>query len=573
MPSFYDFQHVIENEINQSWDDGAVDVMGVAPTGGGKTTIFCGIAAKFPAPVVAIAHRQELVSQAALAFNRDRVPHDIIAPKEVIQQIIALENETHGYSSFASRSAIRVAGIDTLIRRDAAERWYSQVGLVIQDEGHHQLKENKWGRGRLMFPNARGLAMTAHAVRADNMGLGRPHDGFIDRLVIGPYGRQLINRGFLTPYALVCVKSDIDFSSVNIGSGGELNQVKLRAVTHSSKTLVGDVVDSYLKYAPGKLGITFACDKEDAVKFQRAYEKAGVPAEIIADKTPIVVRAQIMRRFRDRKILQLISVDCLGEGVDIPAVEVVSLARRTASWQLMCQQIGRCLRVVVADEYKPYWGELTDEQRVAIIAASDKPHGIIIDHVGNVAWHAERRGMPCSLQAYSLMRGERNQRHPDAIPLKICLNPKCGQPYEAFLLACPHCGQAFAPQTRSSPEWVDGDMVLLDPAVMTALVGDTKRIMEAPRVPQSLDRSAQISILRKHHARFTGQESLRKVLELWGGWQETLGRNMREAQKLFFLKYGVDIMSAQSLGATAALELEVKLRGELDRNNIIARAA
>src|ERR1044071_4873234 len=113
-----DFQQGVQNESFEAWRGGAVAIMITMATGGGKTVTYTDTAVQFDCPTVAISHRQELVSQSALAFNREHVPHSVIAPKEVIKQIIALEHETHGYSCFAARAAVRVAGVDTLRNHD-----------------------------------------------------------------------------------------------------------------------------------------------------------------------------------------------------------------------------------------------------------------------------------------------------------------------------------------------------------------------------------------------------------------------------------------------------------------------
>jgi DNA repair protein RadD len=566
-----DFQSHVENEIHKAWHEGAVSVMPVMPTGSGKTVVFCKILGDSDVPSVAIAHRQELVAQAAMAFNREHVPHSIIAPKPIVQQIIRLEHDLQGHSCYNSRSPIRVAGVDTLRNHDPKDRWLSQVTHGVIDEGHHVLRENKWGREVGKFPNARWLFPTAHATRADNKGLGRNADGLVDRLVIGPYGRELINRGYLTDYRLICVKSDIDFDSVPVGSHGEFNMPKLRAVTHSSNRIVGDVVKTYLRFAAGKLGVTFAVDKEEALKLRNAYCAAGVQAEVITDETPVGVRGQFMRKFRERQILQLVSVDCLGEGVDVPAIEVVSMVRKTASWQLMCQQFGRALRVMVGDAYWQYWDQYTDAERLEIIAHSSKPKAIIIDHVGNILWHAMKRGLPDSRQSYSLDRGERNARSSDAIPLRVCLS--CLQPYEAYRIECPHCGYRNEPAGRSSPELVDGDLIELEADVLKALRGEANRIVGPFHAPRGMEPHILKAVARKHQERYQGQISLRHTMMLWGGWQKHLGRSDREAQKLFYFQYGMDILSAQALGATEAVALEARIRADLDRANIIEVAA
>ena len=574
-----DFQQLAKNEIYTAWQAPEVfNVMPVMPTGSGKTVLFCDIVRDFDRPACTIAHRQELVGQAALALNRERVPHSIIADKKVVRQIQKQQWDDHGYSTYNSKAHVRVAGVDTIIRHDASDRWYSQVGLVVQDEGHHVLSENKWGRAQLMFPNARGIFPTAHCVRADGKGLGRKADGLVDKLVQGPSARELINRGFLTDYRIICVGSDIEIGDDAITASGDFSMPKLRAATHASNRIVGDVVKTYLKFAAGKLGVTFAVDIEEATKLRAAYQAAGVPAEIITADTPIDVRGALMRKFKARQILQLVSVDCLGEGVDVPAIEVVSMARKTASWQLMCQQFGRALRVMVDKIYWDHWDEYTDEQRKAIIAASNKPKAIIIDHVGNIIWHAKFRGLPDAPQEYSLEAQPKGTRgKSDAIPLRVCIGgvdsndrPKegCYQPYERFYIACPHCGVIPVPAGRNTMEAVDGDLVEIDPAVLAALRGEVDRVNGPAQVYAGQAMVVQKSILRNHHDRYKQQQSLQRFMQVWGGWQYNLGREYRESQRLFFLKFGVDVMTAQTLGTAEAAALEMKISADLNKHGV-----
>lgn len=567
----YDFQSDVQNVCIQSYHDGAVATMPVMPTGGGKTVLYCDTLIKFNCPSIVIAHRQELVSQGALALNRERVPHSIIAPKAVIQQTIALEHEMQGYSTYNARAPTRIAGVDSLKNYDVKDRWLSQVGFGVIDEGHHVLRENKWGKAFGMLPNARWMLPTAQAMRPDGKGLGRDAEGVVDKIVIGPYGRQLINRGFLTDYRLVCVGSDIALADVPIGPSGEYNMPKLRAATHASNCLVGDVVKTYLKYAAGKLGITFVVDVEEAVKTRAAYMAAGVPAEIITADTPITVRGQLMRKFRARQLLQLVSVDCLGEGVDVPAIEVVSLARKTASWQLLCQQVGRALRVMVDEQYWKQWMQYTEVERLSIIANSSKPKAIIIDHVGNVIYHAKFRGLPDSKQDYSLLSNDKKTRKSDAIPLRACLG--CSQPYESYLIACPYCGTELVPLGRSSPELVEGDLVELDPALLRAMRGESEKIMGPFHAPHGMPTHVIKAIARNHHDRYKGQVSLRHTMGIWGGWCKHRGLHDREIQKLFFIRYGIDTLSASALSFTDAATLEARIQIDLDQANIIEAAA
>jgi DNA repair protein RadD len=567
-----DYQGLQQSHVFQAYHEGAIVVMPTMATGGGKTTLYVDSAVKFNCPAVAIAHRQELVSQGALAFNRERVPHGLIAQKKVIQQIIALEHEEHGYSCYSARAPVRVAGVDTLKNHDAKDRWLAQVGFGVIDEGHHVLRINKWGKELGKFPNARWMLPTAHAVRADNKGLGRlKGDGFVDRLVIGPYGRQLIDRGYLTDYRIICAKADIDFDSLEVGPSGDVSMPKLRALTHTSNTIVGNSAKLYMEYAAGKLGVTFVVDKEEATKTQAEFQKYGVPCGIITDDTPTTVRSALMKKFKARQILMLISVDCLGEGVDVPAIEVVIMARRTASWQLMCQQFGRGLRVMVDEAYAKVWDQYSDLERLAIIANSNKPKAIVIDLVGNIIWHAKFRGLPDSRQEYSLEAGERNARKSDAIPLRTCL--ECKQPYPSYLLKCPNpdpkkgnaiCGAVPLPAGRATPEMVEGDVIELDPTVIRALLGEASRIM-GPFIPNDYVAGfINTANLRRHHDAYSAQIALRHTMMIWGGWQKHLGLADREAHKLFYIRFGVDVLSAQAYPKSKAEELEARIRAELD---------
>ena len=564
-----DFQQELKSRTYAAWGRGARNVMLVAPTGGGKTVLFCDIVAELNRATVLISHRQELVGQAALALNREQVPHAIIAPDAIQRQIITLEQEIHGRSFWSPRAPVRVAGVDTFINHDPADPWLKQVELFVGDEGHHFANDNKWVKAVAPLTSARGLLVTAHAIRADGRGLGRNSDGIVDELIVGPCAREIINRGFLCDYRLIAPPSDIHVEDIEIGESGDYNQKKVRAAVHSSKTIVGDVVHHYMKFAAGKLGITFAVDIEAAAELAAKYRSEGIPAEIITAKTPLFVRGQLMRQFRARQILQLVSVDVLGEGVDVPAVEVVSMARPTASFQLYSQQFGRALRLMLTDVQNATWNDRTDAQRLAEIAASVKPKAIIIDHVQNYVRH----GLPDVERKYTLDRAPRKSRKAksDEIPLRYCINEDCLEPYPAVLSKCPNCGAPRpAPQRRGTPEEVDGNCFELDPEVLHAMRVEQAKVDGPARVPVGAADVVMRSIHKNHNTRREAQHELRKAMSVWGGWQHNaLGRDPAEVQRRFFFKFGRDVLSAQVLGADDADTLRGLVWDDLKANNIV----
>lgn len=512
------------------------------PTGGGKTVCFAYAIANHPGGAVAVAHRSELVSQMSLALAREGVRHRVIGPAS-LQRSIARLHMAELQRLFVDPGArCAVAGVDTLVRMDKSDPWFAQVSLWVQDEAHHVLLDNKWGDACAMFPNARGLGVTATPVRADGKGLGRHADGIMDAMVVGPTMRELIERGYLCDYRVFAPPSDIDLTQVTVSASGDYSPPKLKAARRQSH-ITGDVVEHYLRIARGKLGITFDTDVESATDTATAFRAAGVPAEVVSSKTPDELRVDILRRFRSRQLLQLVNVDLFGEGFDLPAIEVVSMARPTQSYGLFCQQFGRALR--------PMEG---------------KDRAIIIDHVGNVLRH----GLPDAYREWSLDRRERRSRNAplDAIPVRTCLNPECLSVYERVYKQCPFCGTEVVPAGRTAPEMVDGDLHELDPATLRALRGEKARIDGDAVVPHGAAAAVAGAVRRTHWERQQAQKPLRDAIALWAGWQNSLGRADSEVYRRFFFKFGVDVMSAQVLGAREATELTERVSAELARNSV-----
>jgi DNA repair protein RadD len=529
IPKLRLFQERLESEIYAAWNTGAVNVMPVAPTGSGKTVVLSKLLRDEPGSSIAIAHRQELVSQISLALARNGVRHRIVGARgsnNLTRIITALQVAEFGHSFLDPSAKCGVGGVDTIVKM-VNETWFKQVRLAVQDEGHHVLAANKWGRAASLFPNARGLFPTATPLRADGRGLGRHADGLTDALVLAPTMRELIGMGFLTEYRIFAPPSDFHRENIRVSdSTGEL--VKEDAAKEIKRSCItGDVVHHYQKFAAGKLGVTFAVDVEEATKTAAAFNAAGVKAEVVTADTPDAQRATVLRRFKNREILQLVNVDLFGEGFDLPALEVVSFARPTESFALYAQQFGRVLRL-----------------------SEGKTHGIVIDHVGNVLRH----GLPDAPKLWSLDRREKRSNKPDdAIPLKVCV--ECLQPYEAVKKRCPYCDHYMAPAQRSAPEFVDGDLTELDPDVLAALRGEIARKDGDYQVNSFLPIPAQIRNRKLWVERQGVQTPLRGAIAWWTDVQAQRGCSESESFRRFFYQFGVDMANAQLLGAQETVEL------------------
>lgn len=555
-PALRPYQQDIRDDIESRWL-GVANVLAVLPTGAGKTVLFSSILADEPGASCAIAHRQELVSQISLALARNGVRHRIIGQDPVIRMIVRLHMEEVGANYVVPNAKCAVASVNTLTGKKFAESlkpWLPTVKLWVQDEAHHVLRDNQWGRAAAMFPNARGLGVTATPLRADGNGLGRHADGLFDTMVIGPSMRDLITMGFLTEYRIFAPPSTFHRDQIAVSqTTGDFNLDQMRKavassslVVHDEKQIVGDIVQHYQRIAPGKLGVTFVPDIATAETVAEQFNAAGVPAMAVSSKTPDDERCKILRRFKSRELLQLVNCDLFGEGFDLPAIEVVSMGRPTESYGLYVQQFGRALRLL-----------------------DGKDRAIIIDHVGNVMRH----GLPDAPREWSLDRRERRSSgKSDTQTIRACLNPECGAVYERFRDACPYCGTPVPPPAeRSRPEFVDGDLFELDPAMLEQMRGAVARVDMTPEAyREQLARQGvpQIGIManvKRHIERQETIGTLREAMAVWAGYERAAGLSDREIFRKFYINHGHDWMTAQTLKRDEALGLAERVMGSIRR--------
>lgn len=531
-------QQQLKNEIYRDWNAGAKNVMAVLPTGGGKSIVMSDIAkdlndAKLRFPV--IAHRNELVSQMSHHLMRRDIPHQIIGSNDTIRQIIASHREECGMSYVNPTALPSVAGIDTInARADVLKEWGRQQDYFFNDEGHHVLAKNKWGRGIGLLTNARGLLVTASPARPDGQGLGREYDGIVDTMVLGPDMRWLIDHGALADYEIVCPQSDLHMSDDDISDSGDYSPKKLKAAAEKSK-IVGDVVKEYVRYALFKRAICFATDVETATKIAQKFNDAGIKAAAVSAKTPTNVREKYIREFKSGKIYVLVNVDLFDEGFDVPACDCVIMARPTASLVKYLQMFGRALRT-----------------------AAGKMFGLIIDHVSNVIKH----GLPDKPRQWSLARREKRgkqEKDPDDIPMMRCMseatNPPCRKPYPRIEPRCPFCGwEPPLPEPGGrTVEMVDGDLVLLDRAKLEQM----RKAMNMPSAGAVASQAAHVAgplagagAANRQMEKIAEHKRLWETIEQWAGIERARGLDDQRIHKKFYLAVGMTVLDVLDASRT-----------------------
>ncbi len=421
-----DYQADIRAQVESATSDDLVQL----DTGAGKTPIMAALAMQAERCIV-VAHRNVLIEQASEKLAAFGLEHDVIASEHTRRRCAAAHLRHHGRSLV--RRGVRhriVASIDTIasrMRREAVGIDTSLPWLIQIDEAHHVVAENKWGALRDLFPAARIVGYTGTPARLDGKSLHADRGGLFTRLVQAEALRQsstveLIRRRHLCPMRVITPPEEL----ARLGRG-EL-------------TIVGDPVESYRRLAPGRRAVVMCASIRNAQEHAEAFRAAGIPAACISSEMSAATVAHVLDAFGSGRVLVLCNVDMVGEGFDLPAVEVLIMLRRTASFVAYRQWVGRALR-----------------------PAEGKREALIIDHVGNVIEH----GMPDDPVAWDLLAPPRGLDKIRSAPCEAC-----GRWYPVDERCCPDCGETNGLLTRGS---VGGNYVYLRERLDLALVERERR--------------------------------------------------------------------------------------------------
>ena len=544
IPTLRPYQEKLVKDTYQQWDSGKQFVAMVSATGSGKSMTLTAIVAKERDRgqyVLVLAHRRELITQLSDTMGRMEIRHQVIAANKVVRFAAKQSMENHGVNYVDPNARVMVASVQSM--REAKIADLAKLGnklTVVQDEFHHATKKSKtWGGvlTPLLNAGARGLGPTATPCRADGQGLSRETDGYADVIVEGPSMRWLIDNGYLSQYKIYCPPTDLQLDNVETSkTTGDYKEKELKAEIGRSH-IVGDIVSHYLKICPGKRGITFTVGVDTAEEVAEEYRKRGVPAIALSGRNADEERVQAIRDLKSGKILQIVNDSLIGEGVDIPAVEVVSFARPTQSYALYAQMFGRALR--------PFEG---------------KSHAIIIDAVSNVMRH----GLPDAPREWTLDRRERRTGKSEPSTVRVCT--ACAAVYERFRDACPDCGEPVPkPADRSGPVQVDGDLYELDPDVLTQMRNEVVGARETPEAmrdrltAQHVPMPGVMSNVKRQKERLDALVKLDHTLAQWAGYRRAEGLSDSEIFRKFYLTYGVSWLEAQALKAADADKLRERI--------------
>jgi DNA repair protein RadD len=319
----------------------------VSPTGSGKTVMGTEIVRRASSRCLWLAHRTELIEQAAVALHERGLDTGII--KSGIRP--------------TTSAPVQVASVFSLANREMPP-----CDLIIVDEAHHA-KANSYLAAFDRAPGVPVVGLTATPFRLDGQGLG----DIFGHIVVAARTRELVDSGALVNPRLF-VGTRPDMSTVKIAHG-DYNQ---KAAAEAMLPLHSVIVEEWQRLAHGKKTVAFCVRVSDSMALRDAFRAQGIRAEHIDGRTHGEERAAILAALAAHEIDVLCNCMVLTEGWDLPSLECAIIARPTAALALWLQMVGRVMR-------------------------PGKAEALVLDFTGNI----ERHGAPTRHIEYSLTSKQR----------------------------------------------------------------------------------------------------------------------------------------------------------------------
>lgn len=321
--------------LEDSRAEGASKGLVQAATGIGKTYLAAFDSLKYE-HVLFVAHREEILKQAAVSFRNVRNSEDY--------------GFFYGKYKDTDKSVI-FASVDTLGKEEYLQEAYfsrDYFDYVVIDEFHHAVND-RYLRIIDYFRPKFLLGLTATPERMDNRNIYEICDYNV------PYEISLkdaINKGMLVPFHYYGIYDETDYTPLRPVRGhyteGELNIIYIENVKRYDL-----IYKHYMKYR-SKRAFGFCCSKLHAEAMAKEFCRRKIPSVAVysnANGEFSEDRDVALERLRNGDIKVIFSIDMFNEGVDLPEVDMVMFLRPTESPTVFLQQLGRGLRKSRGKEY------------------------------------------------------------------------------------------------------------------------------------------------------------------------------------------------------------------------------
>ncbi len=400
-----DYQHTAVRDVRQALARHRSVILALQ-TGGGKTVIACEmfrLALERGRRCLFVVHRIELVEQAFARLSAFGIEAGIIKA--------GYEERRH--------LPVQIACVPTLVRREMPE-----ADFVIFDECHHGVSPS-WFKvlDHYRKQGAWILGITATPQRLDGKPLGDAFDTIIEPVKTS----FLVAMGYLID-PIIFAPPEPDMKGVKVRMG----DYSLPELAERMSPLTGHITRTWRDRAQGLRTLCFAVNVKHSKLLANEFARVGARVAHVDGTSPKEYRSDVNRMLRSGELDVVTQCQLWTEGVDIPELGCLVIARPTQSLSLHRQMIGRVMR-----------------------PAPGKTDALVLDHAGNT-W---RHGLMLDDIEWSLEGAA--QKESSAPSVRTC--EECFAVLRPGATECHICG--FEPEKAEAEELkVDnpGELVRID---------------------------------------------------------------------------------------------------------------
>lgn len=335
----YPHQQVMLDEIEAEREHGRHANLVVAATGTGKTVVAAldyerllnqlqTGEVKIRPRLLFVAHRKEILEQALQTYR------DVLRDGSFGELFVAGHRPREADHVFAS-----VQSLQNALHEFEPDRF----DVLVIDEFHHA-EANSYRRVLDYFHPKELLGLTATPERAD--GVNVANEFFGGRMASEVRLWDALDADLLVPFHYFGIADGTDLSRVPFRRGN-YDQAELAALYIADRARAAKIVENTARIVTDvsqMKALGFCVTVEHAHFMADYFNEAGIPAQALSGSSSQDDRSGALAALRAGDINALFAVNLFNEGLDVPDVDTIIMARPTQSATIFLQQLGRGLR-------------------------------------------------------------------------------------------------------------------------------------------------------------------------------------------------------------------------------------
>lgn len=314
--------------LDKSREEGFDKGLVVAATGIGKTYLAAFDSAKYQR-ILFVAHREEIIKQAAQSFKNVRNSDDI-------GFFYANQKDTNNSFIFA---LVQTLGKDEYLNEKYFARDY--FDYIVVDEFHHAVSNN-YNKIINYFTPKFLLGLTATPERLDSKDVFALCDY---NMVYEVRLKDAINKGWLVPFKYYGIYDEtVNYEDIDY-KYGKYDDKQLEEALMLNKR--GELILNHYQKYNSQRAMGFCSSRHHAEYMAKVFNENKVSAAAVysGERGEYSEERDIaLAKLTSGELKVIFSVDMFNEGLDVPQIDMVMFLRPTQSPTIFLQQLGRGLR-------------------------------------------------------------------------------------------------------------------------------------------------------------------------------------------------------------------------------------